>query len=345
MTERLAATVGVKRACESLAVPRCQVYRARQPRVETAPTARPPSVRALSGAEKTAVRETLNSDRFADQAPREVYATLLDEHRYLCSVASMYRILRENQELRERRNQRCHPAYAKPELLATGPKQVWSWDITHLRGPVTGTYFFLYVLLDIFSRYLVGWLIAEREAADLAQVLVAESCEREHIAPDQLTLHADNGGPMTAKPLAHLLADLGVGQSHSRPHVSNDNPFSEAQFKTLKYHPTFPDRFASPLAARAWFRPFVQWYNWEHHHTGLGLLTPGVVHSGQAPLVQAQRHQVLQQAYALHPERFVRGQPQPLALPTAVWINPPKPEAAHSPVALAQPGVDPDVRH
>jgi putative transposase len=296
-------------------------------------------------AEQTVVRETLNSERFADQTPREVYATLLDEQRYLCSVASMYRLLRENREIRERRNQLRHPAYAKPELLATGPKQVWSWDITKLLGPVKWTYFFLYVLLDIFSRYIVGWLLAERESSDLAQVVIAETCQRENITPDQLTIHADRGGPMTAKPLALLLADLGVVQSHSRPHVSNDNPFSEAQFKTLKYHPTFPDRFGSPADARTWFRPFVQWYNWEHHHTGLGLLTPGVVHTGQAPQFLAQRQQVLQQAYALHPERFVQGRPQPPALPTAVWINPPKPETPHPEVALAQPSVDTEVRH
>jgi putative transposase len=191
----------------------------------------------------------------------------------------------------------------------------------------------------------VGWLIAERESADLAQVLIAETCQRENIPPDQLTIHADRGGPMTAKPLALLLADLGVVKSHSRPHVSNDNPFSEAQFKTLKYHPTFPDRFGGPVHARAWFRPFVQWYNWEHHHIGLGLLTPGMVHYGLASHFQAQRQQVLQQAYTLHPERFVQGQPHPPALPTAVWINPPKPEAAHPEVALAQPSVDTEVRH
>lgn len=345
MTETLAVTIGIKRACESLVVPRCQVYRARQPRVKKPATARPPSARALSAAEKTVVREMLNSERFADQAPREVYATLLDEQRYLCSIASMYRILRENREVRERRNQLRHPAYAQPELLATGPKQVWSWDITKLLGPVKWTYFFLYILLDIFSRYIVGWLIAERESADLAQVLIAESCQRENIAPDQLTIHADRGGPMTAKPLALLLADLGVVQSHSRPHVSNDNPFSEAQFKTLKYHPTFPERFANPVAARTWFRPFVQWYHWEHHHTGLGLLTPGVVHYGLAHQFQAQRQQVLHQAYALHPERFVHGQPQPPAVPMAVWINPPKPEAPHCETASAQASVDTEVRH
>jgi putative transposase len=321
------------------------VYRTRQPRVEKPAVARPPAARALSVAEKTVVRDTLNSDRFADQAPREVYATLLDEQRYLCSVASMYRILRENREIRERRNQLRHPAYAKPELLATGPKQVWSWDITKLLGPVKWTYFFLYVLLDIFSRYIVGWLIAERESSDLAQVLMAATCQREHIAPHQLTIHADNGGPMTAKPLALLLADLGVGNSHSRPHVSNDNPFSEAHFKTLKYHPTFPERFGSHTEACRWFRPFVQWYNWEHHHTGLGLLTPGVVHTGQAPHVLAQRQQVLQQAYLTHPERFVLGRPHPPALPTAVWINPPKPEAPYPVGPPAPPGVDTDVRH
>lgn len=345
MTEALASSVGVTRACETLAVPRCQVYRARQPRIEKPAAARPPSARALSAAEKTGVRDTLNSERFADQAPREVYATWLDEECYLCSLATRYRLLREHKAIRERRNQLRHPAYAKPELLATGPKQVWSWDITKLLGPVKWTCFFLYVLLDIFSRYSVGWLLAERESSDLAQILIAETCQRENIAPDQLTIHADRGGSMTAKPLTLLLADLGVVKSHARPHVSNDNPFSEAQFKTLKYHPTFPDRFGSPADARAWFRPFVHWYNWEHHHTGLGLLTPGVVHSGQAPHFQVQRQQVLHQAYAIHPERFVQGQPQPPALPMAVWINPPKPEVTCTHVAPVQPGVDTKVRH
>ena len=345
VAEELAQTVGVNRACATLAVPRSAVYRARQPRVAKPVTPRPTPARALSLAEQTVVRETLNSERFQDSPPREVYATLLDEQRYLCSVPTMYRILRENREIRERRNQLRHPPYAKPELLATGPNQVWSWDITKLLGPVTWVYLYLYVLLDIFSRFVVGWLIAEREAAELAQALIAESCTRQNISPDQLTIHADRGGPMTAKPVALLLADLGVVKSHSRPHVSDDNPFSEAQFKTLKYHPTFPGRFGSPADARLWARPFFRWYNWEHHHTGLGLMTPAAIHCGQAAQLWTDRQRVLQLAYVTHPERFVKGLPQPPALPTEVWINPPKAEAARPQAAPTQPGVDTEVRH
>ncbi len=347
VAEELAQTVGVTGACATLALPRSAVYRARQPRCAKPAPPRPTPARALSESEKIVVRETLNSERFQDSAPREVYATLLDEQRYLCSVPTMYRILRENQEIRERRNQVRHAQrnYTKPELLATGPNQVWSWDITKLLGPVTWTYFCLYVMLDIFSRFVVGWLIAERESAELAQALIAESCTRQNISPDQLTIHADRGGPMTAKPVALLLADLGVVKSHARPHVSNDNPFSEAQFKTLKYHPTFPDRFGSPVDARAWAQPLFRWYNWEHHHTSLGLMTPGAVHYGHAPHLWANRQLVLQQAYLAHPERFVTGVPQPPALPIAAWINPPKAEAAHPEATPAQPGVDTEVRH
>ena len=229
-------------------------------------------MRALSAAEREAVHQTLNSERFADQAPREVYATLLDEGTYLCSPRTMYRVLSEHAEVRERRDQLRHPAYAKPELLATGPNQVWSWDITQLLGPMKWVYYYLYVMLDIFSRYVVGWLIAERESSSLAELLIAEACAKQHIAPDQLTIHADNGGPMIAKPVTLLMADLGVQPSHSRPHVSNDNPFSEAQFKTLKYQPDYPERFGSPLDARTWAPTFFPWYNDEHHHRGIGFL-------------------------------------------------------------------------
>jgi putative transposase len=319
----LAAQVGVKTACEALGLPRSSHYAARQPRAPKEPRRAVPP-RALSAAEKAGVRQALNSPRFADQAPREVYATLLDEGTYLCSVASMYRILRENQEVRERRNQLRHPAYAKPRLLATGPNQVWTWDITKLLGPVKWTYFYLYVLLDLFSRFIVGWLIAEQENATLAEHLIAASCARQNIPPDQLRLHSDRGGPMTAKPLALLFADLGVTQSLARPRTPDDNAFSEAQFKTLKYHPTFPGRFGSVLDARAWSQRFFPWYNFEHHHTGLGLMTPAMVHFGLAPEIHRQRQQVLAQAYVVHPERFVKGLPQPPALPEAVWLNPPE---------------------
>jgi len=319
----LAQRVGVKTACEALSLPRSSHYAARRRRVPKprAPVAPP---RALGAAEKVAVRETLNSQRFADQAPREVYAALLDEGHYLCSVPTMYRILRENAEIRERRHQLRHPAYARPELVATGPNQVWTWDITKLPGPVKWAWFCLYVVLDLFSRFVVGWLIAQRESAELAQVLIAESCARQGIALGQLGVHSDRGGPMTAKPLALLFADLGITQSLARPHTPDDNPYSEAQFKTVKYHPTFPEHFGSLSDARAWGQQLFRWYNFEHHHTGLGLMTPAAVHFGQAQALFLDRQQVLHLAYAAHPERFVKGLPQPPALPSAVWINPPE---------------------
>lgn len=297
----LAASQGVAVACAALAVPRSSFYRAQAtpqapatPEPEPAPRPAPP--RALSAAEKAQVREELNSERLQDQAPREVYATLLDEERYLCSVSTMCRILAEHAEVRERRDQLRHPAYQKPELLATGPNQVWSWDITKLRGPSKGVYYYLYVMIDIYSRYVVGWLLTEVESAELAEQLIAETCAKQGVPRAQLTIHADNGSPMIAKSVASLLADLGVTKSHSRPHVSNDNPYSEAQFKTLKYRPDYPDRFASSAAARQWARSFFAWYNDEHHHTGLGLLTPAVVHTGQAEAVRQKRQAVLQQA-------------------------------------------------
>lgn len=323
----LMPTAGLTRACQVLGLPRSSFYQAHR---SVAPVAsrpapeRPPSPRALTPTEKTTVREVLNSERFQDQAPREVYATLLDEERYLCSWRTMYRILAENQEIRERRDQRQHPTYAKPELLATGPNRVWSWDITKLRGPVTWTYYYLYVILDVYSRYVVGWMIAERESEDLAQELIRETCAKQGIHPGQLTLHADNGSAMIAKSVAQLLIDLDVVKSHSRPHVSDDNPYSEAQFKTLKYRPDYPQRFGGLAEARAWAHGFFAWYNQEHHHTGLGLLTPAVVHHGQAELVLQKRQQVLNVAYATHPERFVKHAPVPAQLPAAVWINPPK---------------------
>ncbi len=334
-TEQLAPTLGLTTACDILQVPRSSVYRARQPKPAPRPKAEP--VRALSEAEREEVHQTLNRERFADQAPREVYATLLDEGTYLCSPSTMYRVLDEHAEVRERRDQLRHPAYAKPELLATRPNQVWSWDITQLRGPVKWTSYSLYVMLDIFSRYAVGWLIAERESGSLAERLIAEACAKQQIARDQLTIHADNGGPMIAKPVTLLMTDLGVSPSHSRPHVSNDNPFSEAQFKTLKYQPDYPERFGSLVDARTWAQTFFPWYNDEHHHSGIGFMTPAAIHYGQAARLFAHRQQTLSTAYAAHPERFVKGQPIPPALPTAVWINPPKPAAAAAVVAAVDP--------
>ena len=277
------------------------------------------------------MRELLNSERFQDCAPRQVYATLLDEATYLCSWRTMYRILAAEDEVRERREQSRHPTYTKPELLATRPRELWSWDITKLKGPAKWTYYYLYVILDVFSRYVVGWMISERETAELAEAFIAETCAKEGIDRDQLTLHADRGSAMTSKSVAHLLTDLGVTKTHSRPHVSNDNPYSESQFKTLKYRPDFPGQFGSAADARAWARPFFQWYNQEHHHSGLGLLTPATVHGGQAAATIAARQEVLLTAYQAHPERFVRGTPKPPALPTAVWINPPP---------VAEPGTE-----
>jgi putative transposase len=260
-----------------------------------------------------------------DLAPAQVYATLLDEDRHLCSERTFYRVLAGNAEVRERRDQLRHPHYAAPELLATRPNELWSWDITKLLGPTKWTYFYLYVVLDVFSRYVVGWMLAHRELARLAEKLITESCERQGVAPGQLTVHADRGPAMTSKPVALLMADLGVTKSHSRPHVSNDNPFSEAQFKTMKYRPDFPDRFGSLEHGRSFCGDFFPWYNTEHHHVGLGLFTPHDVHYGLAAAKREERAHVLAEAFAKNPERFPNGQPSPRPLPTAVWINPPKP--------------------
>jgi putative transposase len=296
----LAPTLGVAQACRVLGLPRSQYYRALQPRpsegAPEAPTATARSPRALSPAERDAIHAMLNSDRFADQSPREIYATLLDEGVYLCSWPTMYRLLRDHAQTRRRRDQVRRTAYAKPALLATAPRELWSWDITKLKGPAKWTYYYLYVIIDVYSRYVVGWMIAERESAELAEAFIAETCIREQIAPQQLTIHADRGAAMTSKTVAELLSDLGVAKTHSRPSVSNDNPFSEAQFKTLKYHPSYPERFGSLRDARAWARPFFTWYNQAHHHTALGLLTPASVHQGAVATVLAARQAVLDMA-------------------------------------------------
>lgn len=313
--------VGLKRACEALNLPRSQAYRAQQPRLEAKP--RPAPANALTPTERSTVREALNSPRFMDKAPRQVYAQLLDEGQYLCSVSTMYRILRVHAEVRERRDLRRRPVYQKPELLATAPNQVWSWDITLLRGPVKWSQFALYTVLDIFSRYVVGWLIAEVQSAELARHLIAVSTERQGIRPGQLTLHSDNGTPMRGKPLTQLLEDLGVLRSHSRPYTSDDNPFSEAQFRTMKYHPDYPDRFADAATARAWARPFFHWYNHQHYHAGLNLLTPASVHYGLAETIRAQRQRVMSAAYARFPARFALGEPVIKGAPAAVYLNPP----------------------
>jgi len=320
----LAPIVGVAAACRALGMPRSTYYRRqRPPAPRPIPQPRRPHPRALTPSEQAAVRAQLNSERFVDQAPRTVYATLLDEGIRLCHWRTMYRLLHADAATQERRTIRRHPVYARPELLATAPRQVWSWDITMLRGPQPGSWYRLYVLLDIFSRMIVGWLLADHEDAALAEQLIADACTCEGIGSHQLTIHADRGAPMTSKLVADLLLDLGVTRSHSRPSVSNDNPYSEAQFKTMKYGPTYPDRFASREDAQAWVTRFISWYNTEHRHSGLGLLPPAVVHAGRAPAVSAARQQILDAAYADHPERFVRGRPVPPAVPDTVWINPP----------------------
>jgi putative transposase len=318
---QLSECAGISAACRALGMPRSSFYRARQPKRDPKP--RPTPERALQPEEKEQVLQVLNSEPFQDSAPREVYATLLDQDTYLCSWRTMYRILNESQLVCERRNQLRHPPYSKPELLATAPNQLWSWDITKLRGPVKWTYYYLYVILDVYSRYVPGWLIAECESAHLAKQLIAETCAKQGIVPGQLTLHADRGSAMKSRSVALLLADLGVTKTHSRPYVSDDNPYSEAQFKTMKYRPAYPERFGSIQDARAWARPFFHWYNHEHHHSGLALLTPATVHYGQAQAVLERRQETLRAAYVAHPERFVRGVPKPPSLPTEVWINKP----------------------
>jgi putative transposase len=290
---------------------------------------RPAQPRALAPAERAAILAALHSDRFADTAPAEAWATLLDEGTYLGSLSTFYRLLRAAGESRDRRAQAAHPAAVKPELIAARPNAVWSWDITKLHGPAKWTYYYLYVILDIYSRYAVGWMVATRESAALAEKLIAATMASQHITAGQLTLHADRGSSMTSKPVTFLLADLGVIQSHSRPRVSNDNPYSEAQFKTLKYRPGFPARFGSIEAARAHCQAFFPWYNTAHRHAGLGLHTAADVHHGTAGAVQARRARILTAAYRQHPERFVSRPPSPPAMPAATaWINPPQKEAA-----------------
>ena len=324
----LSADVGVKPACEALGVSRATWYRKQRPAspsgVAIKPTPpRTKSPRALGVDEREEVLATLCSPRFMDRAPAEVAATLLDEGTYLCSERTMYRVLAANAPVRERRDQLRHPEYTKPELVATAPNQVWSWDITKLRGPEKWNHFYLYVLIDIFSRYVVGWMVAERETAALGSRLIEESCTKHSIAPDTLVLHSDRGAPMTAKCTAQMLADLGLTRSLSRPQVSDDNPFSEAQFKTLKYHPSFPKRFTGKHHALSFCRTFFSWYNDEHRHAGIAMLTPDDVHNGRGDAALAARQTALNTAYDRNPERFVHGPPRAQRLQAAVWINKP----------------------
>lgn len=326
----LTTLIGVRAACEAVGRPQATHYRAhRKTPAPVAPAREPqPQPRALSAAERQHVLEVLHEPRFVDLSAGEVQAILLDEGTYLCSESTMYRLLREVGEVRERRRQATHPAKVKPELVATGPNQCWSWDITKLHGPAKWTYYYLYSIIDIYSRYTVGWMVATCESAALAERLLAETISKENVDRGQLTIHADRGSSMASKPVAFLLADLGVTKSHSRPHCSNDNPYSEAQFKTLKYRPDFPDTFGSIEDARAFCAHFYRWYNCEHRHSGIAMHTPTDVHHGHDEVVRQARARVLDAAYSAHPERFVRKAPEPLELPDSAWINRPQPEPA-----------------
>lgn len=308
----------------ALGMPRSTFYKRMKPKPEMVRPRKLSTYRRLCDEDRMAVREVLNSERFVDKAPAQIFAALLDEGIYLCSISTMYRILHEHDEVRERRKQARHKNYAKPELIATAPNQVYSWDITKLKGPTKWTYFYLYVIIDIYSRFVVGWMVASRESGELAEDLIRQTCEREQVDTTQLTIHSDRGAPMTSKVVAQLLSELGVTKSLNRPYVSDDNPFSESQFKTLKYQPSFPPQFGCIQDARLFLQEFFGWYNYHHYHSSLELMTPSVVHHGQASRCNELRQEVLSDAYALNPERFVKGAARLLKLPTSVWINKPK---------------------
>ena len=319
--------VGTHCACDALGISKSSYYRAMapmEPENHTPPREHKQHPRAYSEEEEQIILETLDSEEYRDMSPAEVYGSLLDKGTYLCSISKMYSVLRKHQQVRERRDQLRHPNYKKPELRATGPNQVWTWDISKLRGPIKWVFYYLYVIIDIYSRYVVGWMIACKESNELAQTLIEETCKKQQIEPGHLIIHADRGPSMTSKPVGLLLEDLGVAKTHSRPHVSNDNPFSESGFKTLKYRPEFPDRFGCIEDARLFCNGFFDWYNWDHHHSGICLMTPGTVHYGLVEEVTGKRQEALDKAFLEHPERFVRRAPVAPSLPEAVWINPPE---------------------
>jgi len=333
----LSGQVSVSLACRAMGISRAtlyrterrsdRLYRSGEERVVSwvAPPPRPTPPRALTQAERDKALSVLHSERFVDTSPGEVVATLLDEGRYVCSERTMYRILNEHDEVKERRNQARHGLYAKPELLAMRPNEVWSWDITKVKGPGRGAYYNLYVVLDIFSRYVVGWRLEHKESDKLAQDLLGTCYRRESVGVGDLTIHSDRGPSMRSKAVSDLLYDLGVAKSHSRPYTSDDNPYSESAFRTLKYRPEMPERFSSIHEARRLFRVLLDWYNRGHRHSGIAMLTPEMVHTGQAEAVLGKRQVVLSAAYAEHPERFVKGKPRVAVLPQSVWINPPQP--------------------
>jgi putative transposase len=323
----LEAVTSTKQACALLGSSRATRYRRRRPPVAGPPAPRPTPPNALTETERRHILAVLRSEELCDLAPAQVWARLLDDGLYLCSISTMYRLLASAGENRERRRQRTHPARKRPELIARCPNQVWSWDITKLQGPTRGVYYELFVIIDIFSRYVVGWMVSPAETGELAEAFIADALATHGIDRDQLTLHADRGTSMTSKPVAQLLVDLGVARSHSRPHVSNDNPYSEANFKTLKYCPAFPGRFGSIEDARSFCALFFDHYNHVHRHAGIGLHTPASVHYGTAPEIRAQRAVTLDAAYAANPARFNGRRPTPPKLPTVAWINDPSPEA------------------
>lgn len=323
--EQMEEEVEITTVCDAIGIKRATFYRRRRPKsADASGKPRPTPPRALPQNEREEVLEVLNSERFCDCAPEEVYATLLDEGCYLCAPRTMYRVLEENDEVRERRNQRIHPKHSKPELRATAPNKLWSWDVTKLKGPAKWSWFYLYVILDIFSRYAVGWMVAARETAELAKRLIEETIAKYGIDPEGLIVHADRGSAQRAKLTVQLLADLGIVRSHGRPRTPNDNPYSESQFKTMKYRPDFPDRFGSMEDVKAFCGPFFHWYNHEHRHGGIGFLTPHDVHFGLAEAKLKARQRVLLDAYLKNPERFVKGPPRPVELPKEVWINGPE---------------------
>lgn len=324
MVQTHGESLGTLRLCDALGLPRATFYRQGQ---ENVPRGSQRSPRRLPDDEEQQILNVLNSERFCDMAPAEVFATLLDEGIHLCSERTTYRLLERSGENVARR-QRPARSYPRPELLATRVNEVWTWDITKLKGPAKWTYYYLYTILDIFSRYVVGWLVADRESAELAEILVGEACLKQEILPGTLTLHADRGGPMKSQALGHLLSDLGITKSHSRPHVSDDNPYMESAYKTLKYRPTFPERFPSVDFAQTFCHDFFGWYNNDHHHSGIGMLTPSDVHWGRAEEVLRMRQETMGRAFKEHPERFVKGRPVVGQVPTSVWIN--KPISAQS---------------
>src|SRR5512140_1313716 len=327
--EELTPIIGTRPACRAVGASPATIYRRRRPPEPRTPKPRSTPARALSEAERGAVLEVLHSERFVDVSPEETYATLLDEGTYLCSTRTMYRILAAHHgDVRERRDQLTHPAYTKPELLAERANELWSWDVSKLKGPAKWTYYYLYVILDVFSRYVVAWTVQYRENGQVAKALIEQATEQQQITPKILTLHADRGAPQRAKPVAFLLADLGITKTHSRPYTSSDNPYSESNFKTLKYRPEFPARFDDIEHARAHCRQFFDWYNHAHRHSGIGLMTPTAFHHGQAPALHAARARVVEAAHARNPKRFVRKPPVPPELPTGAWINKPKQVAA-----------------